>query len=142
MTTPRNDQSAIETVIRRYYDELFNRGRVELVTELLAEDYVNCSPGSPTMSRGRDGVAEVVLTLRQAFPDLRYRIEDLLIAGDTAAVRTTMTGTHRGVFYGVPPTGRSFEVAQMTIERFSGGKIVRHHRVTDLQSLLSQLGAR
>jgi steroid delta-isomerase-like uncharacterized protein len=144
MTTARNDKSKMETVIRRYYDELFNQGRVEIVAELLAEDYVNYSPGSPTMSRGRDGVTGVVRTMRQAFPDLKYRIEDLVVSDDAVAARTTLTGTHRGDFYGLPPTGRSFEVEQMTIEHFANGKIVAHHRVTDLQALLTQLavGAR
>jgi steroid delta-isomerase-like uncharacterized protein len=139
MTTTNNDRSTMETAIRRYYDELFNRGRVDIIPEVLAEDYVNHSPGSPTLPRGRQSVAEVVRTLRQAFPDLHYCIEDLVVSDDAVAVRTTMTGTHQGDFYGLPPTGRSFRVDQMTIERFAAGKIVAHHRVTDVQALLTQL---
>jgi steroid delta-isomerase-like uncharacterized protein len=139
MSTTSNAKSTMETVIRRYYDELFNRGCVEIVAELLAEDYVNHSPGSPCLPRGRDGVTDVVRTLRLAFPDLHYRIEDLVVSDEAVAVRTTMTGTHRGDFYGLPPTGRSFQVEQMTIEHFVGDKIVAHHRVTDLQGLFAQL---
>jgi predicted ester cyclase len=81
-----------------------------------------------------------VRALRVAFPDLHYDIEDEVIAEDAVAVRTTMSGTHRGSFFGLPPTGRSFRVAQMTIERFAGGKIVAHHRITDIAALLKQLG--
>lgn len=63
-----------------------------------------------------------------------------MVVGESAvAVRTTMRGTHRGDFFGVAPTGRSFAVAQMTIERFREGRIVLHHRVTDDLGLMRQL---
>ena len=129
-----------EAIIRRYYEELFNRGRLELVSELLAPDYVNHSPGSPEQARGRDGVVEVVRALRLAFPDLQYIVEDLVVGEHSVAARTTMTGTHRGDFFGLPPTGKRFQVSQMAIERFRGEAIVAHHRVTDELSLFKQLG--
>lgn len=129
-----------ERVIRRYFDELFGAGRVEILSELLAEDYVNHSPGSAELARTREGVAIVVAALRAAFPDLRYTIEDMVV-GDTAiAVRTVMTGTHRGDFFGLPATGRQVRVAQMTIETFRESRIVAHHRVTDELALMRQLG--
>jgi steroid delta-isomerase-like uncharacterized protein len=127
-------------VIERYFSQLFNQGKVALVTELLHPDYVNGSPGSPELPRGREGVAIVVKALRTAFPDLRYEIEDMVIGADAVAVRTTLRGTHRGDFFGIAPTGRSVEVSQMTIERFKDGKIVAHHRLTDELTLQRQLG--
>ena len=127
-------------VIERYFSELFNAGRVDLVDELLHPDYVNHSPGSPDLPRGREGVTIVVAAMRAAFPDLAYTIEDMVIGEDAVAVRTTMRGTHRGDFFGLAPTGRPFEVQQMTIERFSGGRIVAHHRLTDEAALMRQLG--
>jgi len=92
------------------------------------------------MSTGRDGVRWVLRALRTAFPDLRYVIEDLVVGDDAVAVRTTMSGTHRGDFFGLAPTGRSFQVSQMNIERFRDGRIVAHHRVTDMAELMRQLG--
>jgi steroid delta-isomerase-like uncharacterized protein len=127
-------------VIERYFHQLFNQGKVELVPELLHPDYVNGSPGSPELPRGRDGVAIVVKALRAAFPDLEYEIEDLVIGADAVAVRTTLRGTHRGDFFGLPATGKTVEVSQMTIEHFKDGKIVAHHRVTDELALQRQLG--
>jgi steroid delta-isomerase-like uncharacterized protein len=128
-----------EEVLRRYYGELFNRGRVEIVGELLAEGYVNHS--GVGMGDGRDGVVAVVRALRGAFADLKYDIEELVVGEDAAAVRTTMSGTHTGDFFGLAATGRSFRVSQICIERFARGKIVAHHRVTDELALLRQLGA-
>jgi steroid delta-isomerase-like uncharacterized protein len=127
-------------VIERYFNQLFNRGEVELVPELLHPDYVNGSPGSPDLPRGREGVVIVVKALRTAFPDLSYEIEDMVIGAEAVAVRTTLRGTHRGNFFGLSPTGRRVEVSQITIEHFKDGKIVAHHRVTDELSLQRQLG--
>ena len=125
--------------IERYFGELFNEGRVELIDELLHPEYVNHSP-SPGLPAGRAGVRVVVEALRGAFPDLRYAIEDMVVGDDAIAVRATMRGTHAGDFFGLPPSGRAFEVSQITIERFRQGQIVAHHRVTDEASLLRQLG--
>ena len=127
-------------VIERYFSQLFSQGNVALVTELLHPDYVNGSPGSPDLPRGREGVAIVVKALRSAFPDLTYEIEDMVIGSDAVAVRTTLRGTHRGDFFGIAPTGKSVEVSQITIEHFKDGKIVAHHRVTDELALQRQLG--
>lgn len=127
-------------VIECYFRQLFNQGKVELVPELLHPDYVNGSPGSPDLPRGRDGVAVVVKALRTAFPDLEYKIEDMVIGANAVAVRTTLRGTHRGDFFGLPATGKTVEVSQMTIEHFKDGKIVAHHRVTDELALQRQLG--
>ena len=127
--------------ITRYFEDLWSRGDESLVDELLHPDYVNHSPGSPAMSTDREGVRWVLRALRTAFPDLRYVIEDMVVGDDAVAVRTTMSGTHRGDFFGLAPTGRSFRVAQINIERFRDGRIVAHHRVTDMAALMRQLGA-
>lgn len=127
-------------VIRRYFEELFNQGRVELVPELLHPEYVNHSPGSPDLPRGRDGVAVVVKALREGMPDLRYTIEDMVVGSDAVAIRATLTGTHTGSLFGMAPSGNSVRVSQLTIERFRDGRIVSHHRQTDDLSMLRQLG--
>jgi len=88
----------------------------------------------------RCGVSGVLRALRGAFPDLNYQIEDVVVGDQAVAVRTTLRGTHRGSFFGLPATGKRVEVSQMTIERFADGKIVEHHRVTDELALRQQLG--
>lgn len=128
------------SVIHRYFEDLFNRGRLELLPELLHPDYVNHSPGSPELPRGRDGVGIVVQALRRGLPDLRYEIDDMVVGTDAVAVRTTLTGTHTGELFGMPATGKSICVQQMTFERFRDGRIVAHHRLTDDLGMLRQLG--
>lgn len=134
MTDPKR------TVITRYFEELFNEGKLELADELLHPDYVNHSPGTPDLPRGRDGVKLVVAALRRAFPDLRYTLDDVVVGDDAVAVRATMSGTHRGDLFGLAPTGRCVRVAVMQIERFRDGRIVAHHRITDDLGMMRQLG--
>jgi steroid delta-isomerase-like uncharacterized protein len=133
-------QDHMRQIVTRYFQDLWSRGDESLVDELLHPDYVNHSPGSPTMATNREGVRWVLRALRTAFPDLRYEIEDVVIGDDVVAVRTTMSGTHRGDFFGLAPTNRSFRVAQMNLEHFLEGRIVAHHRVTDMAELMRQLG--
>jgi len=125
--------------VTRYFQDLWGKGDESLIDELLHPEYVNHSPGSPTMSTDREGVRWVLRALRTAFPDLRYAIEDMVVGDDAVAVRTTMSGTHRGDFFGLAPTGRAFRVKQINIERFRDGRIVAHHRITDMAELMKQL---
>jgi steroid delta-isomerase-like uncharacterized protein len=134
-----NDSEKVR-LVHRYFGELWNEGRVELVPLLLGESYVNHSPGTPDMPVDRSGVAAIVRSMRAAFPDLHYRIEDIVEGADSVAVRLTVTGTHTGDFFGIPPSGKAFRVEQINIERIAHGKIVAHHRLTNDLSLLRQLG--
>ena len=129
------------TVIDRYFAELFNLGKLELLPELLHPDYVNHSPGSADLPRGREGVGIVVQALRRGLPDLHYAIDGLVVGADSVAVRTTLTGTHQGELFGLAPTGNAVRVAQMTFEHFREGRIIAHHRLTDELTMLRQLGA-
>jgi steroid delta-isomerase-like uncharacterized protein len=127
-------------LIERYFYELFNEGRIDLVDVLLHPDYVNHSPGSPEQPRDRDAVKGVVCALREAFPDLHYCIEDMVVDEGAVAVRTTLTGTHLGSFFGLPATGKTIRVTQFNLERIQDGQIVAHHRLTDDLAVRQQLG--
>ena len=126
--------------IHRYFEEVWNQGKLDVLDELLSSDYVNHSSSIPDPEPGPAGVKPIVLAMRQAFPDLRYRIDQLVASDELVAVRVTLSGTHRGDFFGTPPTGKRFEVTQTNLERFREGKIVEHWRNTDELSLLRQLG--
>jgi steroid delta-isomerase-like uncharacterized protein len=127
-------------VIHRYFEEVWNQGKLEVLDELLARDYVNHSSSIPDPAPGPAGVKPIVAAMRHAFPDLQYRINQLVAGDDAVAVRVTLSGTHRGDFFGNAPTGKRFEVTQTNIERFRDGKIVEHWRNTDELALLRQLG--
>lgn len=127
-------------VIERYFEEVWNQGKLDVLDELLARDYVNHSSSIADSPPGPAGVKPIVTAMRSAFPDLHYTIERMVIGSDAVAVRVRMTGTHEGEFFGIPPTGRPFDVTQTNIELFRDGKIVAHWRNTDELSLMRQLG--
>jgi steroid delta-isomerase-like uncharacterized protein len=129
-----------QATIQRYFDEVWNQGKVEVLNELVAHDYVNHSSSVPDVQPGPEGLKPIVTAMRRAFPDLRYRIDQLVSTPDAVAARVTLSGTHLGDFFGIAPTGKRFEVTQTNIERFRDGKIVEHWRNTDELSLMRQLG--
>jgi steroid delta-isomerase-like uncharacterized protein len=132
-------QSA-ETIAQRYFNEVWNEGKVDVLEELLAPDYINHTPSTPNPPPGPAGLKPIVRAIRQAFPDLHYTIEDIVVGADTIAIRTTMSGTHEGDLFGIPATHRHVKVMQIQIERIKNGRIVEHWRVTDDLTLMRQLG--
>jgi steroid delta-isomerase-like uncharacterized protein len=125
---------------RRFYEEVFNRGDLDAVDELCAQDIVD-HEAPPEMPKGIEGVKAFVTMFREAFPDIRATIEDMLEEGDRLAVRVKYAGTHEGDFMGVPPSGKRFEVDVIDIVRLEDGKAVEHWGVTDNLGLMQQIGA-
>ena len=72
-------------------------------------------------------------------PDLTWKIEELIEAGDRVVVRGRASGTPTGDFMGVPASGRRFEVMSIDIHTLLGGKIVRTHHIEDWAGAIRQL---
>jgi steroid delta-isomerase-like uncharacterized protein len=127
-------------LVQRLVKEAQEGGRLEVVDELLADDFVDHTP-LPGLPPTRDGVRMLFAGLRQAFPDLRVRIDEQLADGDRVATRKTFTGTHRGPFLGVEPSGNAVSFEVIDILTLREGKIREHRVVVDQLALLRQLGA-
>ena len=121
----------VRAVLVRYYEEIWNQGRLEVCNELIAPDYVNHSAPLHGLPAGPGGLKQIVAAVRRAFPDLHYTIEDIVLGGEKAALRTTLRGTHRGDLFGVAPTGRTVEVQELQIEHLRDGQIVAHWHLID-----------
>ena len=78
--------------------------------------------------------------LHRAYPDLHITIEDLIAEGDKVVSRNSVTGTHRGEYMGIPPTGKSVTYNEIFILRFLNGRIAETWGVVDVFSQLKQLG--
>jgi len=126
-------------LIKTYFDEVWSKGNVELLDELLSPDYINHTPTSPNPIPGPEGLKPIVLEMRKGFPDLHYEIEDLIITPNRIVARTIVRGTHMGQLWGMHPTKKTFEISQINIEYIEDGKISEHWRVTDEHALLNQL---
>jgi predicted ester cyclase len=125
-------------IVRIVYAEGFSLGRLELLDDYLAADYVNHQPvaGVPP---GLPGLKQAMRGLRAAFADLQYTVEDLITEADRVAVRATMSGTHTGPFRGQPPTGRKFTVLALAVLRFEDGKVVERWGLHDVDLMAAQL---
>jgi steroid delta-isomerase-like uncharacterized protein len=126
-------------IIRRWLNELWNENRVNVADEIFAADYVRHEGEAPV--RGPDGIRRLRALYASAFPDLRFREDDLLADGDRVAVRWTATGTHMGTFLGVPATGRRGTASGSDFFRLIDGRIVESWPCFDYLVLLKQLGA-
>lgn len=130
----------LAALMRRFYDEVVNQGRLELIDEFAADDFVDHEE-LPGVSSGKEGVKEVFMMMRSAFPDLRFEVEDVIASGDTAVGRVRMRGTHQGTFMDIPATGKQVDVPTIDWVRFRDGQAVEHWGVTDTGALMEQLGA-
>jgi predicted ester cyclase len=78
--------------------------------------------------------------LHNAFPDFKAMIDDIVAEGDKVVVRQTWSGTHKGDWMGVPPTGKGVSFGVIDIIRFDGGKVVEHWGQIDSMGMMVQLG--
>jgi steroid delta-isomerase-like uncharacterized protein len=133
----------IEVQLVHRLHELWNTGEIDRIGEVYAADFVAHFPPSSEHPR-REGLAGVrmgITRVRTAFPDWFEHIEDLIHAGDKVVTRYTSTGTHRGAFWGIAPTGRSVSVAEISIYRIAGGRVAEQWCMVDELARLQQLGA-
>jgi predicted ester cyclase len=125
---------------RRVPDELLTQGDLAVADEVLTPDCVHHGPDP--LAPGTEGLKRWTRALRRAFPDLRAIVEDEIAEGDTVVQRLSLSGTHRGTFLGVPPTGRRVAWQLVAIQRLGrDGKFAEHWSSPDLFGLLRQLGA-
>jgi predicted ester cyclase len=80
-------------------------------------------------------------TLLRAYADLHVTVEDLIAEGDKVVCRNVVTGTHRGEYMGLPPTGKSVTYREIFIFRFAGGRTAETWGVVDVLAQMRQLGA-
>ena len=130
-----------KALIGRFIEEIFNRGNMSIVDEILAPGFVDHEELPGGIPNGREGFKTLTTMLRSAFPDFKGTIEDILAEGDKVVVRMTWSGTQKGEFMGIPATGKSVSFGVIDIIRIAGGKLVEHWGQMDSMRLMQQLGA-
>lgn len=126
--------------ITRYFEEVWNQGKVDVLDDILSSQYINHNPGFESPEPGPKGLKPIVHAIRKGFPDLKYTIEKMVVTEDYVAIHSVMTGTHTGDFFGIPATGKKIEIHQMQFEHIHDGKMIEHWRVTDDLNMMKQLG--
>ena len=129
-----------KALFRRFVEEVFNKGNVNTIDELLASDFAEREELPPGMPRDREGVKQLTRMFRTAFPDFNVSIDDMIAEGDKIVARTTWNGTQKGEFMGIPPSGKRVSFDVIDIIRISEGKGVEHWGVMDSSAMMQQLG--
>lgn len=128
-----------EALLRRWFEEVWNKGRAEAIDEMLAADAIIHGLGDEL--RGPAGFKPFHTAFRDAFPDIHLQVHEVLAEGGMVAVRWSGAGTHRGDGLGLAATGNAVRFEGMTFARVERGLIVEGWNVFDQLSLLRQIGA-
>jgi steroid delta-isomerase-like uncharacterized protein len=129
----------IKDVLRMYY-EAFNRGDFPALDHLISDDFVEHEPLPPRLAQNREGIKQYLRMLREAFPDIQLEVQDLAADKDKVWAHILMTGTQRGPFQGIPPTGNSVAMRMVEIWRFARNRVVEHWSVSDQNLMQQQMG--
>ena len=128
-----------KAIVRRYYDEVLNRGHISVLDEIASEHYVENDP-FPGQGDGRGDLKARVSTLLTAFSPCTFAVEDIVAEGDRVVVRWRSSGNHSGDFLGMPATNRDYTIAGVDIHRVTDARMAEHWHVVDQLSQLQQLG--
>ena len=134
MSTEQN-----KVIVRRIFDEIFNKGDAAAADRLVAPDLVEHA-AVPLCATGPETINQVAAWCQRTLPDVHFGIDDMVAEGDRVMVRLTLTGTNQGQFQGRPPTGKRVAQPQMHVFRLFDGKMVEHWEVRDDLSMMQQLG--
>jgi steroid delta-isomerase-like uncharacterized protein len=133
---PEQDNIA---VLSRFVEEVINQGNLAVCDQIVRENFIELDP-LPGQQQGREGLKEVIAMMRAGFPDIHWVTDEAIASGDKVVSRFTWTGTHRGPFLGIPPTGKNVAVKGVVIDRLSAGKMADSRILMDTLGMMQQLG--
>jgi steroid delta-isomerase-like uncharacterized protein len=128
-------------LLRRWFQEVWNEGRIQTVYDLLAPNAVaRGQRGAEAEIRGPEEFEKFALEIRGAFPDIKVKVEDVFGVDDKVVLRWSGIMTHTGDGPGLPASGRTVRIGGITIARFADGKIVEGWDSWDQLGMLEQIG--
>ena len=118
--------------------EVWNNGNYDKLVTIIDPECVRSVNQLPDVN-SIEGIKEVMIGFRTAYPDLVITIEDEIYTKNIATIRWTVDGTNTGSGE-MPATGKAIKVWGITILHFSNGKLIKEIVAYDNQSLMEQLG--
>ena len=126
--------------VRRFFDEVLDGGRLELIDRLAKPESVLHAPLGG-LEPGPEGLKKFVTSLREGFPNFNAKIDDLITSGDKVIVRwRSAQQTHLGPYRGIPPTGREIHMTGIEIFRMENGQIAECWIELDQLGAVRQMG--
>jgi predicted ester cyclase len=134
------DPESNKDVVRRFYEQVINDLRVELIPELVSEDYAEVMDGRLYVM-GLEGAKAHALGVRDTYPDLHLTIDRQIAEGEWVVTCITASGTHSGEWIGIAPTGQRVTFTGVNVDRVLGGKLVEHGGAANMLGPLLEIGA-
>lgn len=128
-----------ETIIRRFYGELWNGWRLDVIDEIVSSE-LRFRGSFGSTHQGRDEFKRYVEDTRVAFPDWHNQIDEVLAVDDRVVTRMTWSGTHRGALGDIGPTDARVEYTGAAFFRLEEGLVEEAWVVGDTQELWRALG--
>ena len=140
--TEQNTQEANKALMRRWFEEVWNRGRADAIPEMFAEDGIahGLSDDVDAPLKGPNGFLPFHGQFREAFPNIEVVVEDQIAEGDLVATRCSVRGKHQGDSLGFAATNSPVDFTGVTITRIRDGKIVEAWNNFDFATMYRQLG--
>jgi steroid delta-isomerase-like uncharacterized protein len=127
-----------EEVFVRRFVEMFNQFDMSIADDIFAPHFKAHLPLAPVVL-DRSGFKSFMLGIYDAFPNLMLKLEDIIPSPDRLVFRVTYTGTHKGAFIGLPPTGNKIRVSAMYIFHIEHEMVVENWTLIDFLEVISQI---
>lgn len=128
----------LKAAVQRIFEQGLNKGDMSVLDQLLHPNYVNHDMPAP--APGVAGFKAIIAMFKSAFPDMHVIVEDTIADGNEVATRGYFTGTHKGEFMGIKPTGKSFKVSYTDLWKVENDKFKENWVQMDMVGLMQQLG--
>ena len=128
------ERLAIETFYRAF------AGEPGLLDQAVAADWQDI-PLAPGQAAGREGMKPLIAGFNAAFPDTKVTVHEVIATPGRAAVRAEITGTHKGEWFGIAPTGKAFRMPLHEFHALQDGRITHTWHLEDWFGWLAQVGA-
>jgi len=127
-------------IVREITERIWNRRELEAIPDFYAEDYVvDYRPYAP-MRHGLEAIREMIERAGRTFPDYHEELHELIAEGDIVVAHLTISGTQKGPWGAVPPTGKHISFDEMLMLKFRDGKVIWQRGIVDNLGALRQLG--
>lgn len=126
-------------VAQRFADSVINAHSVAAVDGVFTKDYKQHTPQASNLPV--KAFKQFAAAMFAAFPDVKVRFTPVMQTSDKIAVLSTATGTHKGTFFGMKPTGKVIKWTEMHIFRVRGNRIAEHWVQADMFGIVQQIRA-
>ena len=127
----------IRQIAKDFFEEIWNQGDESAIDKFISENTVG---NDPQFGTGRESFRTKWREWQLAFPDIHFRIDDVIVEGNQVVTKWHLTGTQTGPLEGLPPSNKKVSVDGVSIDQVEGGQVVSGFDAWDSLNFRKQLG--